>query len=235
MRRLSRAAIIGQSSPTAAPINIVEMTQPLISIWRGYVQVWIDSQYVPWQTGADLDSVRADIGWNWFQIYSLAYLHNVMRKLPGNQSGAAIAWCIVIVDESGREFPIGMLTVVPKFHCNVGGEVRERVFTWYLSDAPSEVYERVLQIDPIRGVARALIDTAIQSGFDMGADGTLLLRADPKGGPKLVNFYSGKCNMTQLSSTNPPVSTARRQYSGQYFLMDSVTAIAFCKKNDIHR
>jgi hypothetical protein len=218
-----------------AEIEVVAMTRSLIAIWRKHVQVWIDNHYIHWKKGADERDVRADVGWNWFRNYTLAAMHNVATKVPGSKSDVAWAWCIVVSDTSAKQFPIGMLTVVPKFYSNVANDNRQRTFAWYLSDAPSEIYDKVLKVDPVRGVATALLDTAIQSGLDLGADGTLLLHADPAAGPKLVRFYTGRCEMKPLSASNPAVSIIRRWNPEEYFVMDAGKAATFCAKYDLRR
>lgn len=213
-------------------IEIVPMTRSLIIVWRQYVQIWIDLHYKHWQQGLLDEDVRADVGWNWLKIYRLAGLHNVASRAPGSKSGTALAWCLVISDaSSGKQFPVGMLTVVPKFSCNVNNDIRQRTFAWYLSDAPTEVYD-ALKIERIRGVATALIDTAIQSGLDLKGDGTLLLHADPEGGTKLVKFYGQKCGMMQLPNPHPPISTWRKNNPHEYFVLDAVKARLFCAKYD---
>ena len=100
---------------------------------------------------------------------------------------------------------------------------------------PIRSYDEVLKIERVRGVATALLDTAIQSGLDLGAEGTMLLHADPTAGPKLIKFYSGRCGMTQLSQSDPPISTLRRLNPEQYFVMDAATAMSFCAKYDLRR
>ncbi len=215
-------------------VEVAPMTYALISIWHNRVQKLIDRNYRHWPAQAPLVAaagdrqVRADVGWNWHRIYLLAALQNYAAL----GSGPALAWCLLISDVlSGRKFPVGMLTVVPQFRCDVNACVRERTFAWYLSDAPRELYA-AMSMDLIKGVANALLDTAIQSGFEVKLDGTLLLRADPAGGPRLRAFYQEGCGMTSLPASHPPLSLWRRSRSDEYFTMHATAADVFCKKND---
>src|SRR4051812_9942290 len=142
-------------------IKAVPMTRVLIATWEKEVQTWIDLHYQCWSEGIPETRVRADVDWRWRRYYALAALQGVM---PGDRSGKALAWCIVVTDDRFGQFPIGMLTVVPKFYSNVKGFEQHRIFTWFLADAPAEIYDEVLKMERVRGVATALIDTAIQSG-----------------------------------------------------------------------
>jgi hypothetical protein len=217
-------------------IRVVPMSRQLIILWHTHVQAAVDGHYEHWTENADERNVRADVGWNWYRIATLARLHDVAMLVPGNLSGPALAWCIAVLDGDGRLFPIGMLTVVPRFHCHVMGQQGVRTFTWFLADAPTEVYDDVLQTSfRVRGVATALIDTAIQSGLDLNTDGSVLLHADPKAGEKLVKFYGQRCGMTRLATGDPPVSHWRRGHTEEYFLLDAGQSRAFAAKYEGRR
>jgi hypothetical protein len=97
----------------------------------------------------------------------------------------------------------------PRFNSLVAGLRRERIFVWYLADAPRDLYVLGWRIPPIQGVPRALIDCAPQQGFDLGCDGSTLLHAAPEGGDKLIRFYGTGCGMTRVLPGSPAVSTSR--------------------------
>lgn len=212
------------------------MTSALIQRWSTYVQPLVDSNYKHSAPDVPDTHTRADVGWRWGRIRQYAALHSIMTRIPGSSSGPAKAMCLVVHPNSAPEFPIGMLTTVPRFHCNAFGQARHRGFAWYLSDAPVEAYKQILKCPPIRGVAMALLDCSIQASLDDPLDGTHLLHADPNGGEKLVSFYTGRCKMQQLPPNQDPISVIwRRGHSEEYFHFDAVQAGLYCAQYDARR
>jgi len=216
-------------------VKVTAMTWAHATFWHTEVQSLIDKHYQHWQSNVPPQDVRADVGWDWTKILGLHAIHNFAIYIPGNHSGPALALALVVLTQSGEELPIGMLTVVPQFHCSVGNVVGSRTFAWYLADAPISFYRDVLKVEPIVSVAAALIDTAIQSGLDAGMNGSLLLHADPNGGQRLANYYLQRCKMQQLPLNSPPVSPFRRKQVSQYFYMDAARAAAFSADFDCRR
>lgn len=206
------------------------ISERLLSLWHQYVQSVIDSNYAHAQRG---DHVRADVGWKWRRILTIARIWNAYAPL--STSTRSIALSLVVQLGNSEEFPIGMLTVVPGFTSNALGQMRRRSFVWYLSDAPSEVYTNILGRHPIRGVAHALIDCSIQAGLTQCGDGMLLLHADPNGGIKLQKFYQEKCGMTQLPKGAPRISPLRFNPSEEHFHFDATQAAAYCAQFDHRR
>ncbi|RPW10772.1 hypothetical protein IPC24_17670 [Pseudomonas aeruginosa] len=207
------------------------MTPELVERWHDHVQPLIDSNYVHWAPGVAPEKVRADKFWNWHFNFTLLALHNTFLASKSKQHGEGLAMCIVFRSEDGAdEFPIGMLTAVPKLNSNIHGIKRQRAFTWYLSDAPEEVYRWILGIPPIQGVAKTLLDCSIQAALDEGEDGNLLLKADPQGGTKLEGFYK-HCGMKQLPKRHPAVTHLFRRHStDKYFNFLASESLTFCAK-----
>jgi hypothetical protein len=119
----------------------------------------------------------------------------------------------------------------------VQGQERERVFAWYLSAAPEELYTEDWKLSPIKGATKALIDCAAQTGFDLGTDGEFLLHADRAGGEKLRNFYAAQ-GFIALAGTDPPVSSLRgllRHQTDEYFFMPAKHVELYCRKLDLMR
>ncbi|MCK9701871.1 hypothetical protein LT709_10260 [Pseudomonas syringae pv. syringae] len=201
----------------AVPIFVVPMTAELVDRWHYEVQKKI-RKYKHWYVGADERIVRADKDWNWQDNFTLLALHNLTCAYDSNNHDEAIAMCIVYRPvDGGEEYPIGMLTALPKFYSNVSGSTRHRAFTWYLSDAPREVYSDKLGIPTIQGVAKALVDCSIQAALDEREDGDLLLKSDAKGGEKLIKFYT-LCGMNRLPGKHPPITPVFRRFkTSQYF------------------
>lgn len=216
-------------------IEVKAMRWEHVNLWHSEIQPLIDTNYRHWQPGIAPQDVRADVGWDWSKIYALALLHNTVRYIPGNKSGPAQAFAMVIRNENDDEIPVGMVTVVPRFSCSLQGVVGERTFAWYFADAPTSFYTKVLGVGPLVGVAAALLDTAIQSGLNMRANGSILLHADPNGGNRLADFYLQRCKMTQLSMDSPPISAFRRKNIDQYFFLSAAGAAEFCKQFDVRR
>lgn len=216
-------------------VSVVPLSLSLIKIWSDYVQPVVDKYYRHDSDSSKKGEVRADVGWNWWQIASLVFLHNSAVLRPISPSGLARGLAIVIRAKDGRQFPIGMLTTVPKFFCKAFGESRKRGFAWYLSNAPEEVYTEILGINPVSGVATALMDCGIQASLDAEQDGTFLLHADPNGGDKLRSYYLNR-KMKQLDANDGPVTIIwRRKNSDEYFHFDALGAAAFCAANDPRR
>lgn len=219
--------------PFQVKVDVVPMTKALAKQWHETVQPIVNSHYS--HHGSASKKIRADVGWRWPNYLKLVAIHNYLTGMPGNSSERGKAICVV-VSKGEQKFPIGMLSLVPKFHCNVQGVERQRAFTWYLSDAPLEVYEQFLRQPAIRGVAKALIDCTIQSALDEGDDGELLLHADPKGGRKLIDFYTISCKMRRLSSNNGSITAVwRRGHPDEYFHFNGADAQAFSALYDARR
>ncbi|RON38111.1 hypothetical protein BK666_30650 [Pseudomonas frederiksbergensis] len=218
--------------PFQVKVSVVPMTKALARQWHESVQPIVDNHYS--HEGFASQKVRADVGWRWPNYLKLVAIHNYLTRMPGNASEKGKAMCVV-VSKGEQKFPIGMLSLVPKLHCNVQGVERQRAFTWYLSDAPAELYEQFLRQPTIRGVAKALIDCTIQAALDEGDDGALLLHADPNGGRKLVDFYTSSCKMRRLSPKNGIVTAIwRRRRPDEYFHFTGADAQAFSALYD-HR
>jgi hypothetical protein len=127
-----------------------------------------------------------------------------------------------------------MLIVVGRFECVVDGNGRERVFTWYLADAPRELYEATARVPRVLGVARALLDCALQYGFGAGRDGAMLLHAAPEGGDRLLRFYEAGCGLVRIPPEAPRVSPARAQ-DGRYFHFDDEGGRQYAAEFDAYR
>ena len=224
-----------QGQPQDIEVRVVTMTPRHVTQWHQDVQPVIDARYMHAGRAQTGQRVRADVGWRWKQIYRRAQLHSLVAKLPGNLE-QAVALSVVIDTGETADFPIGMLTAVPQLHCTALGSTRHRAFAWYLADAPKETYAELLQRPPVSDVAKALLDCAIQAALDLGEDGSLLLHADPNGGPRLRRFYCDRCRMDQLPVGAPPITPLwRRSHTEEYFHFDDVQAIAFCQSFDPYR
>ncbi|GLO03520.1 hypothetical protein [Pseudomonas putida] len=212
---LSRASA---NQVNIVPVAVVPMTQKLVAAWHDKVQPLIDANYQHWSATAPGNLIRADKGWNWHKNFLLLALHNTLYAGDKKAHSEGVAMCIVVRSFNGsEEFPIGMLTTVPKLQSNIHGVVRRRGLTWYLSDAPEEVYTQILQIPPIQSVAKALLDCSIQTALDEGEDGSLVLKADDAGGTKLESFYK-RCGMNNLPKGHPPVTPFfRRSKPERYY------------------
>lgn len=218
-------------------LRTVPMTQELVDIWVQEVQPIIDSRYQVSAAGVAPDKIRADVGWKWNRYFTGHEYSIALRRMTGAQSNLTptTALCLTI-EQKGRLFPIGMLIALPRFFCRVKDVVRDRSFTWYLSDAPVDVYKSHFDEERVQGVAKALVDCTVQVSVAAGLHGEMLLHASPKGGAKLEGFYLNKCRMLQLHSSDAPVSTLRwRQPRNEFYYFDQVRAMEFCRLNNVHR
>ncbi|XLZ72110.1 hypothetical protein ABT364_09150 [Massilia sp. SR12] len=210
------------------------MTVAHVAFWHTHIQPMIDAGYSIAGPGVDPTSIRADVGWNWYNNFGLIALQNALAHIPGSSAGNGYGATILLRNDAGPDVPIGMLTVVPKFRSLVAAELTARTFAWFLADAPAEFYAE-LGTEPVLGVAKALLDTAMQYGLELGMDGSLLLHADPAGGQRLREFYSQKCNMERLKAKEPAISLLRRQHTDEYFYLDAIRAAKFRKQFDSRR
>ena len=205
-----------------ALVEFLPMTTALASAWHARVQPLIDGRYASRGVAS-----RADVGWNWNRIRARAIMHSLFLE-------PAIALALIVRDEHDTAFPVGMLTAVPQLWTEVQCIDRHRAFTWYLSNAPAEVYAKLLRMPPLRGVARALVDESIKQARRLGDDGAIVLHADPKGGTRLKDFYANDCGMSQLCAGDPPICPARsfKWNAVEYFYMDAVASVKFCSFHD---
>jgi hypothetical protein len=221
-----------ENQPVQIPVKSTPMSDRLISLWNENVQPFVDNNYVHSERARVGQRVRADVGWKWKRINTLARIWNSYSPL--STSTSSISLCLVVKLGNSEDFPIGMLTVVPGFVTNAFGQNKRRSFAWYLSDAPRELYTELLRRHPVRGVAHTLIDCSVRAGLEFGGDGALLLHADPQGGEKLQRFYRD-CGMTQLPSGDPKISSLRFSPSEQHFHFDVDQASAYCAQFDHRR
>jgi len=225
--------------PTATPglsalVKIVPMQFSHAVFWHAHVQPIVDELYTSANSLQPAADVRADIGWDWSKYFALMALHNSTTLFPTNGSGIAQGFALVVEGEEGVDVPIGLLTMVPRFDTTVRGFRRERTFAWYLSDAPSEFYQ-ILGLEPLKLVAKALLDTSLQAGRMCAMDGEFLLHADPAGGKKLLNFYENSCKMTAIAPSRARISFFRPGKVGGYFLFTASQSANFSAQFDPYR
>ncbi|WP_152624174.1 hypothetical protein [Cupriavidus sp. IDO] len=196
----------------------------------------IDKRYVHWAGGDASPRHRADVGWNWCNNLLYAQAHNATRF--ASRSSRTYAWAVLLKlsDKAGDVIPIGMTTTVPDFDATLAAHGRRgRAFVWYFADAPDDLY-RELGIEPPRGVAKVLLDIAVQNRLDLSlSDACTFLHADPAGGPKLVKYYVKKVGMTQIRGHGPRISLWRRFKDREYLLWDDFAARNFCSTLDEFR
>lgn len=212
-------------------VDIVPMTVKHAKTWHRDIQPLVDRNYrhfgeIPNQTLAE---TRADKGWNWPRYLRWAQLYSY-ASMP---SAFGMGWCVTLTGLADVP-PLGMLTMAPNYHSTLNGVARDRSFAWYLSTAPGEFYQR-LGIDDALGIAKVLLDTAIQTRKDVFNDYSLFLHADPKGGPALQQYYL-KQGMTMVpGAASDRVSPLRRFKPQEYFEMDAPAARQFCAQLDAQR
>ncbi|RDU97624.1 hypothetical protein DWV00_17250 [Trinickia dinghuensis] len=212
------------------------MTWEHVDFWHDHVQPIIQNHYVKWEDGANGPvpgiGIRADVGWNWHFYFWLAKRWNTVRPVA-RRDRRAVAWCLVVLGEDGKQLPIGMLTAVPAYASPYVDDDSELGFVWYLSDAPTEHY---LQrgMPRVSGVASALLDITIQSRLDFVSDAAIFLHADPAGGTKLLEFYEDKCGMSRIWH-DKRISSVRSVKAGEYFAMTDAKARTFASKFDPQR
>lgn len=206
-------------------VSIVEMRPYEARLWHGLVQPIIQNRYVS-STSALSGRVRADWAWNWPRIRATAGVYNFLG--PVARWGCVRALCVVVDSPRHNAVPVGMLAAVPNLETTAFGVKEGRAFTWFLADAPKELYTEVLGMPVLQDVARVLIDCTIQLALDDGHKGSLILHASPDGGLRLQQFYL-RLGMQQLPEGADAVTPLRfRHRTDEYFLFDDVQAAAFC-------
>lgn len=112
---------IDSAAPEEVVVDLRMMTWSDVTAWHTIIQPIIDATYSHWTLGEDEYKVRADVGWDWSANYSLVLVHNLARLLPNNASGRAFAMSLVVLTDDDEEIPVGMLTAVPEFQCQIEG------------------------------------------------------------------------------------------------------------------
>lgn len=156
--------------------------------WHGLVQPVIQNNYVS-STSTASGRVRADWAWNWPRLRARAGLYNLLGSVA--RWGYVRSLCVVVDGPMHKAVPIGMLAAVPNLETTAFGVTEGRAFTWYLADAPKELYTGVLGMPVLQDVARVLIDCSIQLALDGG-------------GTKVLSF----CMPHQLAAPGFSSSTA---------------------------
>ncbi|MFR0713634.1 hypothetical protein ACLUS7_01115 [Enterobacterales bacterium BD_CKDN230030183-1A_HGKHYDSX7] len=176
---------------------------------------------------------RADVDWSWSDNFDYHEINNWLAE-RNRRVDKSRAVCLV-AKKNGNDVPIGMLTLVPTFVCTVFGLKKKRAFTWYLSDAPREFYRRVLEMDEIQNIARALLDYTVQSGIEVNQEATLVLHADIYGGARLRKYYRD-CGLTPIPAGLNPISPGRFFSTRKgYFKLKPEKSGEFIKFFDVHR
>jgi hypothetical protein len=216
-------------------VEIVPMTSAHAKWWQTTVQPIIENNY------RDLDDksvnnatkkIRADRGWKWTNIRRLLYVHNVGHV--GTWIGAhAIGLTMEAINKRGQRVPVGMLTFVPSYLCS-SDKIANKTYMWFVSSAPTEIYNQFLDGDILEGVAKALFDASIIESYKCGLNGSLLLHASPDGGPKLVKIYQDM-GFTPLPRAARPITLYRWRDRTQYMLLNADAALALSKDNDEYR
>ena len=110
-----RLPFSGKDSDHECEVAVVPMTWEHVDFWHDHVQPIIQNHYVKWQEGkggAPTTGIRADVDWNWHYYFWLAKRWNTVRP-TARRDQRAVAWCLVVLGEDGKQLPIGMLTAVP--------------------------------------------------------------------------------------------------------------------------
>jgi hypothetical protein len=201
-----------QNMPEAVDIKILPLSWELANRWHTEVQPIINKNYQHWAPGCQERLVRADVGWSWPRIKALRLLHDVGHVASLTTFTKELC---VTVEFEGKDFPIGMLTLVPKYKCNVE-RWGFKGYMWYLSSAPQEVFIDTFRDDIIGGVAKTLIDCAILASYNEDGDGSLLLHADSKGGIVLHKYYI-KNKFKQVPEKNGRITNYRWRNRTQYY------------------
>jgi hypothetical protein len=217
----------------SAAVKVVPMQYEHAVFWHAHVQPIIDGQYTRAGGSNIAGNIRADVGWDWTRNFALMALNN-LALFSANWAGRAQGYALLIDDAGESDIPIGMLTMVPQFDTTVHGVSRDRTFTWYLSDAPSELYD-ALNVVPLKLVAKALLDTSIIAALIGGLDGESLLHADPAGGTRLLDFYEKSCKMTPVPRSNVRISKLRSGNTGGYFLFEPQDSLNFTNQFSPYR
>ncbi|MNJ41501.1 hypothetical protein D3C77_364270 [compost metagenome] len=213
-----------KGSKSFASLRVVPLTLYHVDVWMHQIQPVINRNYCSAITDPK-GRVRADIGWDWYRIWDLASIHDL--AFMGRTHRKTLRLCVVAVPDKPNVteydyFPVGMLTLVPKFRCNAPKE-GDRAFTWFLSNAPKETYDQYLKGKRIEGVAKMLLDCVVQSAYDIDGSGEMLLRAATEGGKHLRKFYA-ECRLRQLKYSNGRITFFRRKYPEEYFMLSKANA-----------
>lgn len=216
-------------------LKVVPLSQFLVDVWVSQVQPAIDANYCT-AIANPYGRVRADVGWDWNRIVDYSLLHDL--AFTGQKHRKTLKLCVVVVPDTPDHteydyFPVGMLTLVPKFRSNAP-KAGDRAFTWYLSNAPKETYQRFLHGVHIEGVAKMLLDCVVQAAYDIEASGEMLLRAATEGGKHLKKFY-GECRLHNLKMNNGNVTYFRRKNPEEYFLLTRINAKILTRYNNPFR
>ena len=229
---------VSKATVGAVPVRIERLKRRHVSLWHRDVQPFIDRHFKRYEGRREshvsaTEEIRADVGWNWWHILTLLTLHNAATVLPLNRSGLGYGWALLL-GEHGHDIPLGLMTMVPEFHCKVDGVDRSISFVWYFADAPA-AYLQERSLPTVRNIAKALLDTAIQTRIDIVGDASTLLRAAPAGGPRLKTFYEKHCEMTPLKPTSQRVSWFRSSPSDEYFELSDIKSRNFSQSFDDNR
>jgi len=79
---------------------------------------------------------------------------------------------------------------------------RQSTYTWFMAAAPKKVLQG-LGVFATPSLGSILIDTALTTSMTLGYRGRMWLHADRRGGQRLFDYYSKKCNLLNVNAGFP--------------------------------
>ena len=170
------------SSGEYVAAKVVEATDNYAQWWHVNVQSIIKEE----------DPTRPDSAWDWVSLVKGTHPAVRLATWSGQRPRA---FCIVVSDEAGRTFPVGMILLVEKY-VYLPDHTKAAPFTWFLAGAPGSFLKDKLNGRRPR-LLTALVDIGIVVSFAKECNGRLCLHSAPEGGSMLIQKYKD-CGLMQL-------------------------------------
>jgi hypothetical protein len=199
------------SSSTWVEIAIVHMTPEHAQYWDAVIQPAIRTIGDQERREGKKHS-RADHYWRWPRLRVLLPLAQSLIKRRCRALTVLLQRDLIWQEpwqgppkreDDPKAIPAAMILLIESYPWLLPTtRTRHSTFTWFIAAAPKKVLQE-LGVVATPSLGSILIDTALITSITLGYQGRMWLHADRRGGQRLFDFYSKKCNLLNVSDGFP--------------------------------
>jgi len=200
------------SSSTWVEIAIVHMTPEHAQYWDAVIQPAIRTIGNQERREGKKPS-RADHNWHWTRIRVLLPLAQSLIKRRCRALTILLRRDRIWQEpwEAGppkpedepKAIPAAMVLLIESYPWLLPtARKRQSTFTWFMAAAPKKVLQG-LGVFATPSLGSILLDTALITSMALGYRGRMWLHANRRGGQRLFDYYSKKCNLLNVSDGFP--------------------------------
>ncbi len=199
------------SSSTWVEIAIVNMTPEHAFYWDAVIQPAIRTIGNQERREGKKPS-RVDHHWSWPRIRVLLPLAQSLIKRRCRALTVLLQRDLIWqepwegppkIEDEPKAIPAAMILLIESYPWLLPtARKRQSTFTWFIASAPKKVLQE-LGVFTTPSLGSILIDTALITSMTLGHRGRMWLHADHRGGQRLFDYYSKKCNLPNVGHGFP--------------------------------